>query len=86
MGIYILTTVLVVNMKIFSSFPSQFQTQVNVHCPKQKVFCKNEGCDMLVFRSNVDDHLSNSCQYRYLDCNSCTQKYKYINKEVNAAF
>ena len=69
-----------------SFFTYQFQTHVKLVCPKEKVLCQNERCCMLVFRSNLDNHMENSCQYRLLVCIHCTEEYKYINQEVEASF
>ena len=52
---------------------------------KRPTLCENEDCSVMVFRSDLDDHMGKSCQYRSLVCTHCNEEYTYVNQEVQVA-
>ena len=58
-------------------------SKLNEHlnqCPKEPAKCTFKGCNIVVMRENLEDHLK-ECQFRVVICNKCGQNLS--NSEIN---
>lgn len=52
-------------------------------CPYLETQCTNPGCQDLVTKHNIEQHLSNYCNYRLTPCDHCKELFPLAEQEVS---
>ena len=63
---------------VHSSSPTQ-----DHDCQFRPVACPNEGCNEIITKSELKNHLENKCGFRIVSCKHCKKKLKAIELEVS---
>ena len=52
-------------------------------CPFKIVTCTNENCDVTVERRDLEQHVTNTCEWRVIECEYCEQQHPKKHMQVN---
>lgn len=62
-----------------------FVEHIEKDCPKQTLKCSSKGCECMILRENMEDHLK-KCEFRIVNCTYCNQSlaFNQLNEHFNS--